>query len=68
MLLCIMLACLMLLTALLNAVCFYNAYLFFAIYFCNAFCFYALSGLFTQLVYVKFYLASYAVPLIGWFS
>ena len=42
MLLHIMLACLMLLTALSNAVCWYNAY-FLPLIFSNAFCFHALS-------------------------
>ena len=38
----IMLACIMLLTALINAVCLYNAY-FLPLIFANTFCFHALS-------------------------
>ena len=63
MLLYIMLAYLMLFTALFNVVCLYSAYLFFAIDFCKYLLFSCfVFGLLTQFVYLKCYFASYAVP------
>ena len=62
----IMLAYLMLLVALSNAVCLYNA--FFLLIFANAFCFYALSWFIeTWFVYFKYDFASCTVLLICWF-
>ena len=62
-------AYLILFTALLNAVCLYNAYLFFAIDFCKCFLFSCfVFGLLKQLVYLKCYFLSCAALLICWFS
>ena len=59
----IMLACLMLFSALCNAVCLYNVF-----FFANAFCYYALSWFIdTYYVYFKYDFLSCAVPLICWF-
>ena len=62
----IMLAYLMLLAALSNAVCLYNASSF-AIDFANAFCFMICLGLLTQFVYFKHDFPPCAVLLICWF-
>ena len=60
----VMLAYLMLVAALSNAVCFYNGLFFFAIDFCKCFQFHAFLGLLTQFVYFKYDFSSCAVLLI----
>ena len=65
MLLYIMLTYLMLLAALSNSVCLFNAFLL--LIFANAFCFILCLGLLTQFVYFKYDFPSCAVLLICWF-
>ena len=62
----IVLAYLMLFSALFTAVSLYNEYLFFAIDFCKCFLFSCLC-IFLLFVYLKCYFASYTVPFISWF-
>ena len=63
-LLCVMLAYLMLFSALSNAVCFYNGCFFFAIDICKCFLFMLCLGLLTQFVYFKYDFSSCAVLFI----
>ena len=65
----VMLAYLMLLAALSNAVCFYNVFCFVSLQlvFANAFCFMLYLGLLTQFVYFKHDFSSCAVLLIRLF-
>ena len=57
----IMLAYLMLLAALSNAVCLHNAFFFLLLIFANAFCFILCLGLLTQFVYFMYDFPSCAV-------
>ena len=67
--LAMLLILILLLTASFNAVCLYNAYLFFAIDFYKCFLFSCfVVGLSTQFVYFKYYFASCIVLLVNWFS
>ena len=63
----IMLAYLMLLAALSNAVCLHNAFFLFPLIFANAFCFHALSWFIDTVYLFQAYFASCTLHLICWF-